>query len=84
MDQSLEYYKSLLSETDIGETPPIQQNQNNTSLVSNDDDLNSLLESEGEDAKQKAKTTSGDTNVKEDHEIKAEVEKDIPPSQDDL
>jgi len=37
MDQSLEYYKSLLSETDTGETPPIQQNQNNTSLVSNDD-----------------------------------------------
>jgi hypothetical protein len=84
MDQSLEYYKSLLSETDTGETPPIQQNQNNTSLVSNDDDLNSLLESEGEDANLFTKTTSGGTNVKEDHEVKAEVEKDVPPSQDDL
>ncbi len=83
MDQSLEYYKSLLSETDTGETPPIQQNQNNTSLVSNDDDLNSLLESEGEDANLFTKTTSGGTNVKEDHEVKAEVEKDVPPSQDD-
>ena len=84
MDQSLDYYKSLLSDTETGETPPIQQNQNDASLISNDDELNLLLESEGEDANIFEKTTSGDTNVKEDHEIKAEVEKDIPPSQDDL
>jgi len=84
MNESSDYYENLLSGAYADETPPLQQNQNNTSLVSNDDDLNSLLESEGEDANLFARTTSGDTNIKEDHEVKADVEKDVPPSQDDL
>ena len=66
MSQSSEYYKNLLSGADEGETLPLQQNQNNESLVSNDDDIKALLESEGEDVNLFAKTASGDTNVKED------------------
>jgi len=40
MDQSLDYYKSLLSDTETGATLPIQQNQNDASFIGQDDEIN--------------------------------------------